>query len=229
MRMRRGTDFWPGELGEMVHNFEPGDVVVSTLVSQGTGYFTGVVRDVRPKLNKVLVAWGGGSVKQHDPDEIMLHPSAGELIRERLGSVGASKLASRRVRARVAQNEAEPGFPVAEFVDRFLQVYSQFYLFHWQTQDYAQHLAFESANEDLSELMDAFVEAYQGKYGRVPTGGGLPLSNYGDVAESEFAEDYRDFVAGVKDMLDDGDDDLANIVDEMVARMNKLLYLLTLE
>jgi ferritin len=74
MRTRRGTDFWPGELGKMVHQYEPGDIVVSNLVESSV--FTGIVKEVHPKLNKVLVAWGGGSVVQHDPDEIMLHPYA---------------------------------------------------------------------------------------------------------------------------------------------------------
>ena len=228
MRTRRGTDFWPGELGQMIHQFERGDVVVSTLVPEAAGYFTGVVREVHPKLNKVLVAWGGGSIKQHDPDEIMLHPNASELIRQRMQDVQDVRIASRQMR-NAEELVFMSDFPIAEFVDRFLQLYSQFFLFHWQTAGFAQHLAFESANEDMEELMDAFVEAYQGKYGRVTTGGSLPLFDYGAQSEVEFVEGYRDYVAASKDLLGDDDDDLKNIVDEMVARMNKLLYLLTLE
>jgi len=220
MRMRRGTDFWPGELGGMVHSFKRGDVVVSTLVPQGTGYFTGVVREVRPELNKVLVAWGGGGVKQHDPDEIMLHPTGAEFIRGRMDEV-VPRYAARRV--------AQGGFPVVEFVDRFLQLYSQFFLFHWQTRAYGQHIAFDEANEDLEDLMDEFVEAYQGKYGRVSTAGGLPVADYDDASAEEFVQDYRDFLSASKDMLGDDDAVLANVIDEMVARVDKLLYLLTLE
>jgi len=75
----------------MVHQYSPGDIVVSTLVP--TRAFTGVVREVHPKLNKIVVAWGGGSLGQHDPDEIMLLNPSADL-----------KLASRRTRD--AQNEA---------------------------------------------------------------------------------------------------------------------------
>lgn len=69
MKTRRGTAFWPGEAGAMVGQYAPGDVVYSTLVP--TRAFVGVVKEVQEKLNKVLVAWGGGFVGQHDPDEIM--------------------------------------------------------------------------------------------------------------------------------------------------------------
>ena len=97
MRMRRGADFWPGELGEMVHQFRPGDVVVSVMTG-GDDTFTGVVREVDVRLNKVLVAWGGGSVKQHDPDEVALHPYASDFIRKRLQDIENSRVASRRTR-----------------------------------------------------------------------------------------------------------------------------------
>ena len=139
MKLRRGTDFWPGELGKMIHQYRPGDIVTAVITGSDDS-FTGVVRDVQPKLNKVLVAWGGGSVVQHDPDEIMLHPYASEFIRQRLDEVDGTRIA-RRVR-KAAEDLLSP-FPISEFVSRFLEVYDQFYLFHWQTSGFAQHLAFE--------------------------------------------------------------------------------------
>lgn len=214
MKKRRGTDLWPGELGRMVHQYKKDDIVVSTLVESSV--FTGIVKEVHPKLNKVMVAWGGGSVVQHDPDEIMLHPFT--LKKE-------AKLASRRELIAAEMS----GFPIAEFIARFLETYSQLYLFHWQTYGYAQHLAFESANEDLSGLMDGFVESWQGKYGRASVIRALDVMNYeADYAE-RFVAYYCDFVADCKNLLGESDDDLANIIDEMIARMNKLRYLLTLE
>lgn len=73
MKMRRGASFWPGELGNMIYQFNAGDVVKSTMVVHGE--LAGIVRSVEPKTNKVLVAWSGGSVVQHDPDEITLIPA----------------------------------------------------------------------------------------------------------------------------------------------------------
>jgi hypothetical protein len=115
MRLRRGTNYWPGELGHMVEQYRPGDIVVSNIVEDSA--FTGVVREVHPKLNKVLVAWGGGSLVQHDPDEIMLHPYGYDVLKDRLGR--DLQATCRRVRGRQAQNEAlkidELGMKVASF------------------------------------------------------------------------------------------------------------------
>jgi len=98
MKTRRGSSFWSGELGNMVSLFNEGDVVVSTLVRDTA--FTGVVREVHPKLNKVLVAWGGGSVVQHDPDEIMLHPFASADFKARMSQSNLGRFAkvARRMR-----------------------------------------------------------------------------------------------------------------------------------
>ena len=74
MKSRRGTSIWPGNEGTMIERYSVGDVVVSTTAGSLMG-FTGEVVDVSRKTNKVLVAWGGGSVVQHGPDEIMLHPN----------------------------------------------------------------------------------------------------------------------------------------------------------
>lgn len=218
MRTRRGADLWSGELGDMIHQYEPGDIVVSTIVEDSA--FTGVVRSVDVKTNKISVAWGGGSLNQHDPDEIMLHPYGFEVLKDRLGK--DMKVASRRVK------QAVPGFMIGEFVARFLQFYSQLFMFHWQATDYAAHIAYEEANEDMEDLMDKFVEAYQGKFGLVTTDSPIEVVNCAQQCDEEFIVSYRDFLVLSKEGIADNDD-LANILDEMVARLNKLLYLLTLE
>lgn len=69
MKSRRASSLWPAGLGNMVSQYKVGDPVRSTLVS-APGFY-GVVEAVDPKINKVFVAWGGGAVSQHDPDEIM--------------------------------------------------------------------------------------------------------------------------------------------------------------
>lgn len=71
MKNRRGS-LWGGGLENMIAQFKPGDIVKPVVV-EDIG-FLGTVREVDPRINKILVAWGGGSIKQHDPDEIMLLP-----------------------------------------------------------------------------------------------------------------------------------------------------------
>ena len=72
MRMRRGSLLSGTTFGAAILQYKPGDVVKSILVDDH--YFTGVVRDVDTKTNKITVAWGGGPVSQHDVDEIMPGP-----------------------------------------------------------------------------------------------------------------------------------------------------------
>jgi predicted RNA-binding Zn-ribbon protein involved in translation (DUF1610 family) len=83
-----------------INSFAVGDIVISTLVSQGS--FTGIIKEVQPKLNKVMVAWGGGSLCQHDPEEIQLHPRQTELLK--------SRMAARRMAMETEQAEENPQY-----------------------------------------------------------------------------------------------------------------------
>jgi hypothetical protein len=86
MKTRRGSSLWPETdgLSQMIYRFEPGDIVIPVGVNQSD--FLGVVKDVCSKINKVTVLWGGGSMKQHDPDEILLHPHQDSIVRTRMAS-----------------------------------------------------------------------------------------------------------------------------------------------
>jgi hypothetical protein len=86
MKTRRGSSLWPSTLSgaAMVNQYKPGDIVTSSLVRQSD--FIGVVRGVDPKINKVFVAWAGGVVCQHDPDEIHFEPHQSETVKSRMAS-----------------------------------------------------------------------------------------------------------------------------------------------
>jgi hypothetical protein len=72
MRTRRGSLLWGTAFGDAIQMYKAGDVVKPVIVSDH--FFTGVVRAVDTKTNKITVAWGGGPESQHDPDEIMPMP-----------------------------------------------------------------------------------------------------------------------------------------------------------
>jgi hypothetical protein len=94
MKTRRGSLLNGTTFGDAILMYKPGDVVKPVTVMDQ--FFTGVVRDVDLKINKVTVAWGGGPVSQHDPDEIMPMPFFGASHHD-----GTGKIASRRMRADV--------------------------------------------------------------------------------------------------------------------------------
>jgi rubrerythrin/predicted RNA-binding Zn-ribbon protein involved in translation (DUF1610 family) len=75
MKSRRSSLLNGTIYGDAILMYKPGDVVKPVLISDPM--FTGVVRDVDTKINKITVAWGGGPESQHDPDEIMPMPFSG--------------------------------------------------------------------------------------------------------------------------------------------------------
>ena len=70
MRSRRSSSLWGSGNGDMVAQFNVGDLVRPVIVKDSA--FHGVIRDVCPKTNKLMVAWGGGDISQHDPEEVQL-------------------------------------------------------------------------------------------------------------------------------------------------------------
>jgi hypothetical protein len=70
--LRRGSSFYRKEVARMVDQFEPGTIVVPTFIASPADGLKGIVESVNKVENKVYVAWNGGPVKQHDPDEIMV-------------------------------------------------------------------------------------------------------------------------------------------------------------
>jgi ferritin len=75
MKSRRSSLLNGTIYGDAILMYKPGDVVKPVVVTDQM--FTGVVRDVDTKTNKITVAWGGGPESQHDPDEIMPMPFFG--------------------------------------------------------------------------------------------------------------------------------------------------------
>jgi len=91
MKTRRGSSYWGNGDEGMIAQFEPGDIVRPA----GVNDFIGVVRDVQPRINKVSVAWGAGTVSQHDPDEVQLVPVVSESTKSKMASEGTSVMPRR--------------------------------------------------------------------------------------------------------------------------------------
>jgi DNA-binding ferritin-like protein len=112
----------------------------------------------------------------------------------------------------------------------FLRIQNQLRIFHWQTESYAQHKAFGKAYEHLDDLIDTFVEVYMGKYGRskAKLSYNIELENLGNDYH-DVIDTYVDYLIDLNNELDTvNDSELLNIRDEMLAELNRLKYLLTL-
>lgn len=118
-------------------------------------------------------------------------------------------------------------------ITNFLTLQDQLRIYHWQTKSYAEHKAFGKTYEDLNDLIDAFIEIFMGKNGRVVSKSDfeIKLKNYsGSVSSVNFIDEQIKFLSEeLTESLSESDTDLLNIRDEMIGLLNKLKYLLTLK
>jgi hypothetical protein len=114
--------------------------------------------------------------------------------------------------------------------DILLQILDQLKYLHFQTKSHARHKALGKLYDSLSDLVDEFIEVYMGKYGRVKTHGTIHLANLGEVSIDHFMDEVVDILCSFTKAFPSPDDsDLLNIRDEMLGKVNRTKYLLTLE
>lgn len=65
-----------------------------------------------------------------------------------------------KFRAEAAQSD-----PVMQFVQCLLHSVTNAHILHFQSLSYSQHMALGAYYDEVSDLVDKFVEAFQGKYG----------------------------------------------------------------
>ena len=117
-------------------------------------------------------------------------------------------------------------------VNLLLRVHAQFRICHWQTKSHARHLAFGGIYDSLDDLIDKFVEVSMGKYGRFELSEdekSIKIENLSELDLNGLIKDFKSVLLKLTDTLNEKDTDLLNIKDEMLAEINKLAYLLTLE
>ena len=115
----------------------------------------------------------------------------------------------------------------------FFAMREQIKLYHWQTSLYARHKATDDVLEALDESIDKYVEVYMGKYGRpkiTTKTSSVHIGNMNEKSAVGFIKKCITMLLGdvVKGLVAARDSDLFNIRDEMLADLNKLLYLFTL-
>jgi DNA-binding ferritin-like protein len=118
-------------------------------------------------------------------------------------------------------------------INSFLSTQVQFKILHWQTKGYARHIAFGDIYDSLDELVDEYVEVAMGKWGRFTVDNKtntIVYKNLSEINMVEFLQDFKGKLYLITTELDqEKDTDLLNLKDEILAKINKLAYLLTLE
>lgn len=104
-------------------------------------------------------------------------------------------------------------------------------LYHWSTTSYARHTGSGALYDALGLLIDQFTETYMGRYKRpeFKSSFNVQVKQFHDSNISEALREYVQFLKyEVPNYLKESDTDLLNIRDEMVAEINKTMYLFTL-
>ena len=118
--------------------------------------------------------------------------------------------------------------------DCFLHWLTQLRLWHWATTSYSIHKATDKAYKAFGDLIDRYIEVYQGRHGRLPLPTWDHCPEYTSIESTkdrlEAMRWFREYLAIdlVKILDKDIDTDLINLRDEMLAELHKLSYLFTL-
>jgi DNA-binding ferritin-like protein len=114
-------------------------------------------------------------------------------------------------------------------IESLLTIRNQIKVYHWQTKEFARHKATDDLVASLDTNIDSFVEVYMGKYGRPNMSTHIKTHNFSESAARSFVVQQTKFLTHVLPRkLKSSDTDLLNVRDEILADLNKTLYLFTL-
>lgn len=119
--------------------------------------------------------------------------------------------------------QVEQKDPIMAFTMHLLHAASNAHILHWTTRSYAEHQALGTFYEELPDLLDAFVEAFQGKYGLLHDF----VADYKLPADNpiEYLQSLSDEVATLRrEKRFPQDSELQNEVDNIANLINSTLY-----
>lgn len=117
-------------------------------------------------------------------------------------------------------------------VNLLLGLQNQMKICHWQTKGIARHEAFGGFYDDLTPLIDDFIEQAMGKYGRFVLDeetDTIKLANLSDIDIEGLVDTTRKALVQISDQYDAEDTDILNLRDEILGKLNKYAYLFTME
>lgn len=119
---------------------------------------------------------------------------------------------------------------IEHILTHFMSLIGQVKLFHWTTKSYIHHKALDELHASLSDHVDLFVEACSGKMNVQPFKKfHIATKSSSDASRAvKYLEEERAKLRKLHDRLA-GEPELANILEEMMAYINKTVYLMRLE
>lgn len=108
-----------------------------------------------------------------------------------------------------------------KFIGMLFQSRDTMHIAHLQTTSFAEHKALGAYYDNILDLTDKFTEVYFGRFKRVE----IVIPEAKNMPATEHLKEMQVLIEGERNNYPS---ELQNIMDEMLALINKTLYLLTL-
>lgn len=113
---------------------------------------------------------------------------------------------------------------VGQFVSTLLASRTQAHIYHLQTPSFAAHKALNEYYDGVVDLVDSFVEGYQGKYGIITGYSNVALLEYESCeAIINYFTILDAFISKTRELVCQ-DSYLQNIIDEIIMLINSTIY-----
>ena len=108
----------------------------------------------------------------------------------------------------------------ALFAATLLHSATNTHFFHWSTDSFSKHMALGAYYDGIVDLVDQFVEAYMGKYGKITK---FPNVYHQPKEPISYIESLIRFVGEARQDLPQ-DSELQNLIDEIADLLNSTAY-----
>jgi len=127
-------------------------------------------------------------------------------------------------------NGTRNGSKGAKIVMFFFELQLNLKMYHWTTESYANHKATNKLIDNLSDLIDSFVEKSMGAYTRpvLKSGTSIPIQNMTKPKYVKLIKNAQEYLRGDLEKMISKNSELLNIRDEMLGELDQALYFATL-
>jgi hypothetical protein len=125
-------------------------------------------------------------------------------------------------RLKEQEEEATGSSGMEEMASALMASQTQVHIFHLQTKSYAEHKALQGYYEDVDDLMDSLIEAYQGQFGIIESYQSMPISKY--ESKEQVISYFEDLMSLIEKNREGLPSHLQNIVDTIVELITSTLY-----
>lgn len=133
----------------------------------------------------------------------------------------------------VVMKRADAAETIGTVAWNLMTMRDQLKIYHWQTESHSRHVAADQLVGQISAHMDTFVETIQGKWRcRLSLPPKKKIHTLRNDTDATIVSVLRKFATWLRvefEVLFKGHSDILNIRDELLAAVNRTLYLFSLQ